>query len=736
MSRRLATVLFTDIVGSTARLSEMGDEAWTGLLRRHHAILGAEIEHFGGREVKSTGDGILAVFGAPAQAVRCAVAIRDALQTLGLEIRAGIHTGEIEEDANDVGGVAVHVAARVLDLADPGEILVSRTVKDVIGGANIRLVRRRAHRLEGIEGEWRLYAVASEPVEERPRDLPGPVDRLTAWLSTRRGRAIGIAALVVLVLIAAFAVRGLVRPGGATASGYDAVAVLPFDNLSPDRDDEYFSDGMTEDIITRLSKLGAFDVISRTSVMRYKDTDSPLREIARELGVDAIVEGSVRRAGDRVRVTAKLVDGRTDTQLWAETYDRDLADVFAVQSDIAGRVAGSLQATLEPGDRERLTRSPTDDLRAYDFYLKARQDYGEYTAAANERAITLFRRAIELDPGFAEAWAGLADAYAQEALLFAPEAAPALTDSAMSAAERAIRIDPEIAEGHKARGLVLFMRGRVEDALEATRKAAELNQSYQPAVHNVGTILLFMGRLDEGVRWLERSRELDPLNVNTPITLAGAFRRLEDDVRVDAYLSRAEAMHPGHSAVAAGRIVAELVRGETDRAMEIAEEVDMATASIGLRFIVGETRLMAGDLEGARRALEPLETVSQREAAGTPVSGPATLALVLQRSGEAARAAELLDRLESDLESRLAAGDQTSLSRYRMSRVLALQGEDDRAVEWFRRAVEAGFRDARWARRDPALESLRGQPEFEGTLTELDALVDAMRRRVDEARES
>lgn len=586
-----------------------------------------------------------------------------------------------------------------------------------------------------LEASPGLYAEASEPVEERPPALPGPVDRLTAWLSSR-GWGIGVAALVALALIAAVAVRGLVRPDGATADEYGAIAVLPFENLSSDRDDRYFSDGMTEDIITRLSKLGAFDVISRTSVMRYENTDSSLREIARELGVDAIVEGSVRLVGDRVRVTANLVDPRTDTQLWAETYDRDLADVFAVQSDIAGRIAGALQATLEPGDRERLARPPTEDLRAYEFYLKARQEYGEYTAVANERAITLFRRATELDPEFAEAWAGLADAYAQEVWRFTPEAAPALTDSAMSAAERSIRIDPEIAEGHKARGLVLFMLGRVEEGLEATRRAAELNRSYAPAVHNVGTILLYMGRLDETIPWLERAHELDPLNVNSLFNLGGVSRMLEDDVRADGYFSRVEAMHPGHPLVVEGRIASEIVRGRTDRAMEIAGEIDLATAPPGLRSIVGEARLMAGDLEGARRALEPLEAFIQATGSGSPVGGPATLALVLRRSGEPARAADLLDRLESDLESRLAGGDQTSLSRYRMSRVLALQGEVDRAVESFRRAVEAGYRDARWARRDPTLESLRGHPEFERALTELDALIQAMRQRMDEARES
>lgn len=220
---------------------------------------------------------------------------------------------------------------------------------------------------------------------------------------------------VLAVLLAAFLWQTRARrpvPSGVQVDR-KSIAVLPFENLSPDPENAFFADGMTEDILTQLAKIRDLKVISRSSVMRYKGTQKPIRAIAQELGVATVLEGSVRRAGNRVRIVSELIDARNDQHLWADTYDRDLKDVFAIQSEVAQQIAGALRATLSPAERQLIERSPTENLAAYDQYMKGRELYYHYRKADNESAVQAIQKALKLDPNFALPYAGLGDAYAQ-----------------------------------------------------------------------------------------------------------------------------------------------------------------------------------------------------------------------------------------------------------------------------------------------------------------------------------
>ena len=231
-----------------------------------------------------------------------------------------------------------------------------------------------------------------------------------------------------------------------------SIAVLPFDNLSPDPENEYFSLGITEDIITQLSKISDLRVTSRTSAMRYQDSEKSVREIAQELQVASILEGSVRRVGNQVRITAQLVDAKTDEHLWAETYDREIEDIFAIQRDVAEQIASSLKVELSPEDRARIERKPTENLTAYDYYLKGRDQYYSYSREDNERAIEFFDEALEVDPDYALAHGGLADAYAQRWLWYG--FGEEWLDSAIEESSTAVALDPDLAETYQAEGLV------------------------------------------------------------------------------------------------------------------------------------------------------------------------------------------------------------------------------------------------------------------------------------------
>ncbi len=234
--------------------------------------------------------------------------------------------------------------------------------------------------------------------------------------------------------------------------GSKSIAVLPFDNLSPDPENEYFSYGITEDIITQLSKIPDLSVTSRTSSMRYQDSEKSIREIAQELQVASILEGSVRRVGNQVRITAQLIDSKTDEHLWAETYDREFEDIFAIQSDVAKQIASSLKLELSPEDRERIERKPTENLTAYDYYLKGREHYYSYNREENEQAIEFFNEALDVDPDYARAHGGLADAYAQRWLWYG--FGEEWLDSAIEESSKAVALDPDLAETYQAEGLV------------------------------------------------------------------------------------------------------------------------------------------------------------------------------------------------------------------------------------------------------------------------------------------
>jgi TolB-like protein/cytochrome c-type biogenesis protein CcmH/NrfG len=333
-----------------------------------------------------------------------------------------------------------------------------------------------------------------------------------------------LAALLVIAGVGVAMVRGEPAPGSGephdalAGAGFAlvpdlapverSVAVLPFTSLSPDAENEYFSDGITEDILTQLSGIADLRVISRTSVMGYKGTTRNLREIAAELGVAHILEGSVRRVDDRVRIVAQLIDARTDQHLWADTYDRDLTDIFQIQSEIAQRIAAALQARLTIAERERLEGRPTADLVAYDLYLLGREHLHRETASDNETAVSLFRRATELDPSFAHAYAGMAEAYWKKVNRFAQPLEWA--DSGVQMARKAVALDPDLADGYTAMASAYYVQGLLSRVRGPAERAVRLNPNDARALTTLGNLETQAGRLADAIGYYGRVATLDP----------------------------------------------------------------------------------------------------------------------------------------------------------------------------------------------------------------------------------
>jgi TolB-like protein/class 3 adenylate cyclase/tetratricopeptide (TPR) repeat protein len=385
--RLLATILFTDIVGSTDLAVRLGDEAWQRLVAAHHAAVRRELRRFGGRELDTAGDGFFASFEQPAQAVRAADAIVAAVSELDVSIRAGLHAGEAEAAAGKIGGIAVHIANRVMSAAEPGEVLVSGTLRDLVAGSGLEFRDRGLHELKGIPDEWHLWALVREGTDGSRDGVVGS--------------------------------RGVAEEGSRPRlplPDKPSIAVLAFTNLSGDPEQDYFADGMVEDIITGLSRIKWIFVIARNSSFAYRGRAIDVKEVGRELGVRYVLEGSVRKSGNRVRITAQLIDAGPGTHIWADQYDRALDDVFAVQDELTISVVGVIEPTLRKAEIERARRMRPDSLDAYDLYLRALPLTFTAMPQDADKGLTLLARAIELEPDYAAAHAMIAWCHEQRYL--------------------------------------------------------------------------------------------------------------------------------------------------------------------------------------------------------------------------------------------------------------------------------------------------------------------------------
>jgi TolB-like protein/class 3 adenylate cyclase/Tfp pilus assembly protein PilF len=506
--RDLATVLFTDIVGSTERASELGDRAWHDLLARHHRIVREEIRRWGGEEVTEAGDGFLALFGSSARAIACAHAARDRVREIGLEIRCGLHMGQLERQPNgSAGGIAVHVGARVVAEAGPGEVVVTSAVRDAEAGSGFGFEDLGRRALKGVDREWRLFRVTVLP-DDVEALAPGAWERLRHRVGT--WRVARVTALALLVLVAGYVAFRSAAPEAALVSGIRSLAVLPLDNLTGDPEQEYFADGMTEALITELSKIGVVRVISRRSVMRYKRTDTPVSEIADALGVDGVIEGSVVRDGNRVRITAQLIHAGTALNLWAQSYDGTVEDVLLLHGSMARDIAREIQIALSPEAEARLASSGPVNPDTYEAYLKGMFYLNKADPEGKQKGLAYLHEAVEKNPADALAYAGLALGYATLGHDFDPP--PDAWSMARAAAERAVKLDPDLAEAHQALADVkTYWEWDWDGAEREFRRANELNPNLAMNHYHYAWYLDLFGRDKEAIAEHERAKELDPL---------------------------------------------------------------------------------------------------------------------------------------------------------------------------------------------------------------------------------
>jgi protein kinase/serine/threonine-protein kinase len=543
-------------------------------------------------------------------------------------------------------------------------------------------------------------------------------------ISTLRGRGYRWIAPVEVRSAAARAASAGIARLPAPAPRAQRLAVLPLKNLTADRDDQYFADGVTEDIVAQVAKIRGLSVVSSTSSSRFQGSTKSLREIADELAVGYVVEGSVRREGKRVRIVSQLIDAATDTHLWSETYDRELADIFEIQQDVAERIAAALRAELSDAEQRLLARRPTRELFAYELYLQGRQHYRRWQQDDNDAAIELYRRALEHDPEFALAWAGLANALGLRVVSF--QRGPAAIDEAIAAAERALALDPALAEAHKALGIAQLAQGHLRAALAATLRAVESQPSYDEAAFNAARLLARLGDWDEALRWHKRVVLLRP---QPPHLAAAAYAitllELGFEREGREWVERARAFDPQLPVIAECIAGEALLSGELEtarRALEPALRPGHATPDV--EELAGWIELQRGDLAAAEAHFSQAAAAEERTRDSWPQLGLATCARL---RGEPRSCAQLAGAVIPDLEALVAGGDERPEQLRALAVAHALRGEASDAFACLERAFVAGWRNYRWDAIEPAFATLREGPRFA-------ALLGRMRERVAEMR--
>lgn len=495
--RRLAAVMFTDMVGYTA-LGQRNESLSLAVLDEQRKLVRPILNRHNGREVKAIGDAFFVEFPSALDAVRCAYDIQRATREFNislpeprrLHLRVGVHLGDVVESEGDISGDAVNVASRIEPLAEEGGVCLSRQVYDHVRNKfELPLTSLGVKSLKNL----------ADPLEVFKMEMP--------WSRTKDAEASHVA-------------------------DRQRIAVLPFENISPSPGDAYVSDGLTEETISTLSKISGLRVIARTSVVRYRGSDKGISEIGRELGVGTVLEGSVRKIGDRLRVTVQLIDSGTEEHLWAEDYDRRMEDVFEVQKEIATKVADELRVKLQPQEVRRLEKKSTEKSAAFTLYLKGRYYWNERTDEGFAKAREYFEKAIEADPSYAQAYAGLADTYllmAFDNLISSKEA----HSKAKYLTLRALEIDKTLGEAYTTLGFIHQDTGDWKQAETEFKKAIDYNPSYPTAHFWYSILLSWEGRHDEAIAQAKKAEELDPFSPSIILAVGQALtyaRRYDEGI--------------------------------------------------------------------------------------------------------------------------------------------------------------------------------------------------------------
>ncbi len=748
--RQLAAIVFTDIVGYSKLMRE--DEEKAAQMRaRHRMVFDSLTPKYGGKILQYYGDGTLSIFQSSVAAVECSVEMQKAFQQLPIvPLRIGVHTGDIVYSEEEVFGDALNTTSRIETVCIPGGIFISNKVYDDIKNhSSIRAKRVGGFQFKGNDDFTEIYAVES-------KGIPFPTDPQLSHLKESKAKIVNVNSAVLppnsvfhrnlkklsqvaIVLIALMSIFYFSNnyfiqkePSYLAAvpdSDQVSIAVLPFSNFSENKEDEYFSDGITEDILTVLSNIKDFRVISRTSVMQYKNTEKSIRKIGRELNATHILEGSVRKSDNKVRVVAQLIDARSDTHLWADTYDREMTEIFQVQSEVAEQIAGMLKVELSPEDCETIDRRPTENLQAYEYYLQGRKFYTNYDEKDNDIAIQLFEKALEVDSTYAFAYAGLGDALSQKANYSNGD--PELLNTAKKMSEKAIEIDGNSSEGYKALGLSYHYQGDTQKALESYYQAVEINPNNEMAISNIALICQEEGKFAEGINWAEKAMKLNPQHQMPFIRLSELYESIGLDEEAEMVLNEGIEWNPDSEELNFKLGNLELKKNQLEKVKEKAANLAMIKPeSPTAPFLLGRAAFFEKDYEQAKKHyLKAKELANKKDASKKHWDIEIEMAFLDTKLNPDSPNAPHLEELLSDLHTKEVKHPKKQI-QVTIAAVYSALNNEEKAIEYLNKAIKQGFLDYQMLDNHPLFDDLKEKKVFKDIKREVQRKAEEIQKKV------
>ncbi|MEO1030398.1 MAG: adenylate/guanylate cyclase domain-containing protein [Bacteroidota bacterium] len=607
--RLLAAIMFTDIEGYTSLMSHSEENALS-IRERHRSTFENTTAAYNGEIVQYFGDGTLSIFTSALEAVQCAIELQMAfLQEPKIPIRIGIHMGDILYTNDDIVGDAVNIASRIESCAVSGSVLISDKVHDQI--RNHREIKAKfidAYELKNVEHAMPLFAIANDGlVVPKREDIKGKLKNTTKNKGKRHLNKMAFVIYALSLALIALSVFAFFHFTKAHTVADDlSIAVLPFDNLSDGHESVFFSDGITEDILTQLSKLKELHVISRTSVMQYRGSKKTIPEIAKELGVSYILEGSIRTYNDDIRITAQLIDASTDEHIWSENYDRKLTNVFDIQTEVSNKIADALQVNLSFEEEQNLKIVSTQSIEAYKRYVEGRKEADKRTKESIANSVLLYKDAIAIDPNYAVAYAEIANSIYLETYYSGrdPQEAAELANSYLDQAEQ---INDKVSRIYTVRGLINNTYRNYEVAEANFKKAIALSPNDLTARRQYATFFIYTGQPKKQLEQAEIAYRLDPLSFSTGISYFEALLSNKEYKRAKKLLETIESRATDNNPFVINRSYFRMYMDQKHYKDAIPYLEQIAKKESAYNRFLGYCYVKTGDTLGAYRAIEAIK---------------------------------------------------------------------------------------------------------------------------------